>query len=953
MAQHAARPQARPSTAPAPVSIVGKRVRAGESAYSNPPAETQNGLTTCHLHTTVASESWDDDFLWQNSSASDIHLPSTARTGTSNAHTRRRTRPKSSVASTSSSISMSAFGGDLPAEAMFAAKSWQSSVPDLGVLDGVNIPEDDNDPTITLSSVIQARNQPSPRKPRLSPARRHTMTATSQSANAKGPYVSGDIEVNTSPIRKISNGRAALAPESHGFHDDNVETLTRRNSNMNSRLLSPASSSMLTAFGTSPASTSMLTWRSQTSSLTRSDRDVFSNSLQSGPGSDVETDKEMDNNYALHHDGIDDWDTEFGASNISFPGSADVSIGESSGTPRSSGFSLFRRSSAIHGKKLSISLRKSFSSKPNQPSMVASGAIDSPSSSSSVVRLKVTLASLRASLSFRQPSISASTGITASASTATITPAKQSEQDNDKDFSGQERHRSETVGSATISHSSTARRLIRKPPAQQSPPADLHTSGTVKQSLSRHVSHTDNVYDSSSSSWIDSPQPHPVSTFQPDMYPCSSDTLSQSTVRRRRSLWTSISQGARSLRAQLQPDQQDSASACREATLDEHAGATSHNLEAADFQSEVFSPRPSSSNRSSISSAVSQAWNSRFSPSVPFPSPERRVSTASSRSSQAEISGNQQTESQQRPARRPLSFTEFLNRSFSMSQNRFQDAASSEAKISETSISQSQLGPIIISHRATASGSNIPSARTLLSELNRPSQQPVRSRTGGSVGQTRYSGQSLQTEPNQRPESSMSLLSQTSTVRPSFRTGPVLAPAFRFGGLPNSAASKPDKPPSAWKLRPMYNPTQAPQGRNTRSGHSPNLSLSLLPGMSNFSATSPRTIDNDGEQDQVILTTSHQHEIRSACAVAENSGYFARAQAEDTRQSISPGSRSLNSSTSGSLSRRVSLSDLRIPLRISQAQRKVGKDLLRLRQFKTGVEGMIVVATAQIEHEID
>jgi hypothetical protein len=43
--------------------------------------------------------------------------------------------------------------------------------------------------------------------------------------------------------------------------------------------------------------------------------------------------------------------------------------------------------------------------------------------------------------------------------------------------------------------------------------------------------------------------------------------------------------------------------------------------------------------------------------------------------------------------------------------------------------------------------------------------------------------------------------------------------------------------------------------------------------------------------------------------------------------------------TGAQLARRVSLSDLKIPTRITSAQQKVGEDLRRIMQFRYGVEG--------------
>lgn len=105
------------------------------------------------LYLTVTSESWDDDFLFQHSSTSDLHLPLDAPSTSSSA----RPRPPTSISRTTSSSSylvpptpkLALRPHANPSLDSLASSAWGSST-------------DDQDPTITLTQPTPARRHASP-----------------------------------------------------------------------------------------------------------------------------------------------------------------------------------------------------------------------------------------------------------------------------------------------------------------------------------------------------------------------------------------------------------------------------------------------------------------------------------------------------------------------------------------------------------------------------------------------------------------------------------------------------------------------------------------------------------------------------------------------------------------------------------------------------------------------
>lgn len=165
-----------------------------------------------------------------------------------------------------------------------------------------------------------------------------------------------------------------------------------------------------------------------------------------------------------------------------------------------------------------------------------------------------------------------------------------------------------------------------------------------------------------------------------------------------------------------------------------------------------------------------------------------------------------------------------------------------------------------------------------------------------------------------RPVSTLSLLSDTSTVRPTATMG--------AGASEGSEVSEqPDTP-------------------TLRRRHLPSLSLTLMPSASAASsigpaATSTRVCTPRASPLAVPVPLPYESSLPSP--------YFASLVPSGPTLGTSPEGQSTTSSNSSAsvsaaLIRRVSLSDLRIPARISSAQAKIGQDLQRVKDFKDGVE---------------
>ena len=207
----------------------------------------------------------------------------------------------------------------------------------------------------------------------------------------------------------------------------------------------------------------------------------------------------------------------------------------------------------------------------------------------------------------------------------------------------------------------------------------------------------------------------------------------------------------------------------------------------------------------------------------------------------------------------------------------------------------------------------------------------------------------------ERPPSSLSLLSETSTVRPLATVRPKL--------LSTTSLSNGRQTVVPARLTATSSASQkGPPSPSLRRRHLPSLSLTLLPGM--LTSTPPRTAT--GREPVAIPAagpasrpfTSVGHASGSSIngtppqLTPSGSGYFHSGNASfASALGASPGAlsnrsnRSNGSSGQGQIGRRVSLSDLRIPPRISNAQAKIGQDLKRVKEFKDGVEGEFLNAS--------
>jgi len=335
------------------------------------------------------------------------------------------------------------------------------------------------------------------------------------------------------------------------------------------------------------------------------------------------------------------------------------------------------------------------------------------------------------------------------------------------------------------------------------------------------------------------------------------------------------------------------------------------------------------SHRSSLSN------NTKVS-SIPFPSPERKGASSTTRFTE-QI--NAEPSAKKTKSKRPNSLTAFLTRSTTSAEERKRNIslipALSASLVSEPDATSSDtVRRTRPGHRATVSNSAIPSAKQLLCEQI-PTQtwkqcSAKTSTPGASIsptlrrtpsfdpGRTPQSSQLSARRSvlplrqpfatsiaEERPSSSMSLWSETSTVRPF---------------------------PQAKLVKPRYDT----KGKAVAS-YLPSSKLSIVPNLASTSAgSSPRMTAPSSSSSSLFLL---QKALTPTRTMKE---YFDENTFSSTQEGSSPGSRSNTSVNSrrGTIVRRVSLSDLRIPPMISMAQAKIGQDLRRVKEFKQGVEGM-------------
>lgn len=198
----------------------------------------------------------------------------------------------------------------------------------------------------------------------------------------------------------------------------------------------------------------------------------------------------------------------------------------------------------------------------------------------------------------------------------------------------------------------------------------------------------------------------------------------------------------------------------------------------------------------------------------------------------------------------------------------------------------------------------------------------------------------------ERPPSSLSLLSDTATVRPLSMS--------QAKTLPVAIAQTENTSKLANTTSPINTAIQPPPTR-LRQRHLPSLSLTLTTGRPAvrspksaglvFPSPSPRA-----------LQRAHSEDPHGPATNVFGTGYFGNSVPSSSSNGSSSktsfigtpsaGHRSYHSDGSDdsmNVVRRVSLSDLKIPQRITNAQAKIGQDLKRVKQFKDGVEGKSTV----------
>lgn len=139
-----------------------------------------------------------------------------------------------------------------------------------------------------------------------------------------------------------------------------------------------------------------------------------------------------------------------------------------------------------------------------------------------------------------------------------------------------------------------------------------------------------------------------------------------------------------------------------------------------------------------------------------------------------------------------------------------------------------------------------------------------------------------------------------------------------------------------------------------RQRHLPSLSLTLVPGTAitstppksagpSFPVLSPRAMQRTHSENPYASSQSSSFRSHYFTAPSSSNGDSASTStSKSTSLANTPGAMSRKSNdSSGSvidIVRRVSLSDLKIPQRISNSQAKIGQDLQRVKEFKEGVE---------------
>lgn len=194
------------------------------------------------------------------------------------------------------------------------------------------------------------------------------------------------------------------------------------------------------------------------------------------------------------------------------------------------------------------------------------------------------------------------------------------------------------------------------------------------------------------------------------------------------------------------------------------------------------------------------------------------------------------------------------------------------------------------------------------------------------------------TVPEERPPSSLSFLSETSTVRPvsmlsTAASTAAILPLLSEDGRETPQPSKMDSPPTKLRQR-----------------HLPSLSLTLVPGPTNstpprsetpsFPTLSPKMMQRGHSENPYGTGHSSMRSHYFSAAGSSNGGSTPTSKTTSFANTPGEASRGSDDSDHGvNLVRRVSLSDLKIPQRISNSQAKIGQDLKRVKEFKEGVEG--------------
>lgn len=306
------------------------------------------------------------------------------------------------------------------------------------------------------------------------------------------------------------------------------------------------------------------------------------------------------------------------------------------------------------------------------------------------------------------------------------------------------------------------------------------------------------------------------------------------------------------------------------------------------------------------------------------------------------------------PRRRPLSFSMFPNRSQTVVPTISPVRPNIPQSHSEATVSRSTSGTGWKKfHRPSSSIGSLPVSFTSSPQTT---SQPPNANTGQSFfARARAFSKSRSPPPPLPPlplivqqvsksdsvASALSVMSTASTIRPLRQASQPNPPLSYESPYQSSVAKINEEPitPIKTKLKTTPSPTSSKRAL-------PSLSLPPIQSVTRAGSHEQLTVRTPlrfAPNGQVLPSpfpspsASLRRPMTAGIATSRPNSYFTIGT---LGTGGSPGRESvMDNGSSSPVTRRVSLSDLRIPTRITNAQARIGQDLQRVREFKAGVEG--------------